>query len=286
LRYPPSQGKSALNRLVNELALYFPTTTEEAKKSLQNGPLGRPRESLVRNFIVVLIKNYLLEDLDDQGEKRRSAALNAIREMHRECFEAVFDLTLNDIMGKVECKDLAKAVRFLESVPDTWQYLKDDVRNRLQLYVDAMPCEQIVPCLAIALDIEELGIRGRKRIASISDYQQISTLLNYHYRDELVDRAIDLFEIAESVSEAEEIIHQIILPNVRYLKKYHIERLIPASNIFFGDDKSIHIPSKRQLINTMRETDIVPAKEFDQLLAVNGLNPKAELLYANVEIPF
>ena len=60
LQYPPAQGKYALDILIKEVdSDYFPTKTPNAVTSLKNSPLVKARDSLVRNFIIVLLKKLL-----------------------------------------------------------------------------------------------------------------------------------------------------------------------------------------------------------------------------------
>ena len=57
LQHPPAQGKIALNLLMNAVSSeYFPSGRNEAKVAFMSGPLRRPRESLIRNFVQVLVK--------------------------------------------------------------------------------------------------------------------------------------------------------------------------------------------------------------------------------------
>lgn len=70
LQRPPVQGKAAMERLLNEIgSSYFPIDVKQAIAALQTGPLARPRESLVRNLIIVLLKGTLLEDQDESRAK-------------------------------------------------------------------------------------------------------------------------------------------------------------------------------------------------------------------------
>src|SRR5690606_36378916 len=62
LQHGPAQGKAAMDRLLSELEQnYFPKSVDELVVHLEHGPLGRPRASLVRNFVIVLLKRYFAE---------------------------------------------------------------------------------------------------------------------------------------------------------------------------------------------------------------------------------
>ena len=98
LQRPPVQGKAAIEWLLNEVhSVYFPNTVEAAVKSFSIGPLNRPTDALVRNFVIVLVKNILFNDLDDASARRHYAAINAVREIHRVITEKALADKLNDI---------------------------------------------------------------------------------------------------------------------------------------------------------------------------------------------
>jgi len=71
LQYPPAQGKYALENLLSEVdSEYFPNTPEKALIALQKSPLLKARTSLVRNFIIVLIKK-LISDADEYKKRNK-----------------------------------------------------------------------------------------------------------------------------------------------------------------------------------------------------------------------
>ena len=78
LQHPPVQGKAALSRLVAEVdSQYFPKSTEDAVRHFSHGPLASPREALVRNFLMVLIKKILLDDTVISEEEQAVAAIKS-----------------------------------------------------------------------------------------------------------------------------------------------------------------------------------------------------------------
>src|SRR5690606_5235133 len=83
LQHPPAQGKYALDRLVKEISSeYFPAEKSGAKIFLASGPLRRPRESLVRNLIVVLVKGLLNDSSEFPLRRRYAVALDVLAELH------------------------------------------------------------------------------------------------------------------------------------------------------------------------------------------------------------
>jgi len=68
LQYPPAQGKYALDSLTSEVeSEYFPTDVKKAVVAFESSPLNKARDSLIRNFTIVLLKK-LINDAKDYKE--------------------------------------------------------------------------------------------------------------------------------------------------------------------------------------------------------------------------
>jgi hypothetical protein len=89
LRHPPAQGRYALERLVKDVESdYFPIDEKQARAWLQSGPLAKPRDSLIRNYVVVLLKKLIIEKQSQisqvnftvipHKEKQRKQSLNGV----------------------------------------------------------------------------------------------------------------------------------------------------------------------------------------------------------------
>jgi hypothetical protein len=93
LQHQPVQGKYALERLVGEVrSEYFPETSAKAAQALSSGPLKRPRDSLVRNFVIILMKDVLGATLGWKERHRALAALKGVKELHHR----IFDITVEE----------------------------------------------------------------------------------------------------------------------------------------------------------------------------------------------
>ncbi|ENV52100.1 hypothetical protein F953_00465, partial [Acinetobacter junii CIP 107470 = MTCC 11364] len=63
LQYPPAQGKYALDSLTSEVeSEYFPTDVKKAVVAFESSPLNKARDSLIRNFTIVLLKKLSVHD--------------------------------------------------------------------------------------------------------------------------------------------------------------------------------------------------------------------------------
>jgi hypothetical protein len=140
LQHPPVQGKAALSKVMADIdGAMFPTEKDVAVQHFRFSALVKPRPALVRNLVVVLLKQFLQEPLDSNAQLRRAAALNAIRTMHREPTEQALKEKLNEVTRAMLDSDLLRLVVFLGRVDDCWHFLADDVVSRLERYTDQIP---------------------------------------------------------------------------------------------------------------------------------------------------
>jgi hypothetical protein len=140
LQHQPVQGKYALERLINEVhSEYFPDTVPKAVQALSSGPLKRPRDSLVRNFVIVLIKDILVPRLDWKARSRTLAALSAVKELHHRVFELTMKEQLAVIFRRIPDKDIAWCVWLLVRLKNYWDVLSRDVQLKLEAFVTALP---------------------------------------------------------------------------------------------------------------------------------------------------
>jgi hypothetical protein len=250
LQRPPVQGKAALERLEKEIqSEYFPTIPENAVNYFKNGPLSRPRDSLVRNFVLVILKSLLLGELDEQSERRYEGALQAIRIMQREIVEATFKERLNDLMLRVADDQLFRCLRIFSNISDTWQYLRDDSKKRLQNYVIALPDEMI----------------GRMfvYVFSFPPFQDDEA-----FRSGVIEKIVSKYEDVSSFYEANDDGIYMVVPSVRYLKAVHVSKIIRAS----AHNRQIASSYQRDnVLNVVRSADVISTDDFDKLLAENGL---------------
>ena len=291
LQHPPVQGKNALSRLESQVASeYFPQEVAAAVKYFANGPLAKPRESLVRNFLVVLAKRLLLEGTDGVTERRFSAAVNAVRKLHRGPSEAVLAEKLSDLMRNVDDAALGRSVAFLRLIPDTWQYVADDLHTRIVAYVESMPDQRLVSDLPGALEVRELRAAAVRRLAAV-DCDHLSDLVQadvFGFHREFADRAIELYEEAPNFNLANRIGAEMLAPYAPSLSAQQIKRVIEAAST---NDQVRHSFQLGPVLRRLRDAGVMPTKHFDALLAeaglVDKLGPQKEDVQAEEEeIPF
>lgn len=144
LQHPPVQGKAALERLIEEVeSEYFPVESKKAAIAFANGPLKRPRQSLVSNFIVVLFKRIVDPETVWQRRWRLTAALKGVQSLNKSAFEIAVNEKLPNLARGVKDDGLRYAVELLAEIPYLWSVLEDDIQQRFKLYTQDIPIEEI-----------------------------------------------------------------------------------------------------------------------------------------------
>ncbi len=144
LAHPPAQGKYALDRLLSEInSEYFPHEADKAQIAFLNSPLKKPRQSLVRNLIVILLKDVLKENVEWKHKRRIKAAISAIKSMHPEWYLAALSEKASQILGSLKDDELGRIEAFFRCVNDVWQHLDNGLQQRCKSFVTNLPSENI-----------------------------------------------------------------------------------------------------------------------------------------------
>ncbi len=144
LQYPPAQGKYALDSLTSEVeSEYFPTDVKKAVVAFESSPLNKARDSLIRNFTIVLLKKLINDAKDYKEIYRISTALNAIEVIHRELYRKILTEKLSSIVRSLAVEKLDRVIPLIRYVEDSWSYLEADIRQKIQTYVENLPKEEI-----------------------------------------------------------------------------------------------------------------------------------------------
>jgi hypothetical protein len=266
LQHPPAQGKYAMDRLLRDVeSEYFPTTANEARLAFASGPLKRPRESLVRNFVLVLAKALLNDQPDYKRRMRLVAALTAAAELHLGIFSATLRERLSALFRSVPDSSLSSTVYFLRDVKDTWQHLAADVTQRVQNYVRNLPSSDHEH-LAFLLKYPPLQIQARQRVHT-STRQEISASFFFEMPVEVADRFIAIYLSSSSFDEANACAKQM-MPDTDDFTADHVRRLLTSVS------KKDQVRGSFQLgplIANLRSKEKLPQDEFESLLKESGL---------------
>lgn len=266
LQHPPVQGKFALDRLLQEVdSDYFPTSVKDAKLVFSSGPLRRPRDSLVRNFVLVLLKALLKKEPDWKRQRRRSTALQAAGQLHPKQYAGILAEKLSALFRAVADADLMLVIEFLEYVPDSWQFLDADVQKRLQNYVRDLPGEHLDK-VDFLLDFVPLQPQARHRV-KVATRKELTEAMFFIMPVEVADKYVSVYLESSSFDDANEWAKQLFIHSDDFTPD-HVRRILT------GASKNGQVMGSFQLgplVSNLRSRKKIPSEEFEKLLKDNGL---------------
>jgi hypothetical protein len=192
LQYPPAQGKYALENLLSEVdSEYFPNTPEKALIALQKSPLLKARTSLVRNFIIVLIKK-LISDADEYKKRNKYiSALKTTEIMHKEIHDNVLSEKFSDLIKSLKNDKLNIIGLIIQQLSEYWIYIDNDVQQRLENYVQNLPTTEIFR-LDSLLAFKPLQLYAQKRFCKITQ-EELFDLCCFGASHSVIELSINLF---------------------------------------------------------------------------------------------
>ncbi|WP_143135899.1 hypothetical protein [Burkholderia ubonensis] len=148
LSKPAAQGKAALDRLLADLdSRFFPSKFEDVKVFLNAGPLAKPRESLLKNYLSVIVKDLIkIGDIAPERIQRAEFALFVLRDLHPEPWNRLVPEILTAIIPTLQDdKQLIKATLYLgKSIgSELWTHVSEANRVRLTTFVENYPSEEL-----------------------------------------------------------------------------------------------------------------------------------------------
>lgn len=266
LQHPPAQGKYALDRLLKDVdSEYFPTGAKEARVAFAAGPLKRPRESLVRNFVIVLVKAILFDKPDYKRRLRLVAAITATSQLHPLIFSKTLRDRLSVLFRSVSDPMLWVIIYFLRDVKDCWQYLEADVVQRIRNYIKELPSNDFED-LEFLLDWPQVQAQARQRL-KVATRDEIHGALLLGMHKEIADRFINIYLASPSFDEANACAKQLMSATDNFSAD-HVRRILTEAG------KKAQVRGSFQLealIKNLRNTNKLPADEFERLLNDNDL---------------
>jgi hypothetical protein len=261
LQYPPAQGKYALGALINEVdSEYFPTSLDNAITAFKNSPLLKARESLVRNFIIVLLKKLLNESISYKAGLRISTALNAIEHMQKVVYCSTLSEKLSSLIKTLDDKNLGKTFPILQRLTESWEFLDDDVKQKLAAYVEYLP-EEKLDDLEFLLEHSGLSAAAIKRLHKTTRAELDDTLF-FTLPRQVGDRIVKLYVDSESFGQANSFASTV----TRYASDFtkdQVEKVIKACGENSQIENSFGIGT---VINALRRNKSVNDQEVNSWL--------------------
>ena len=257
LQHQPVQGKYALERLLREVhSEYFPDTASRAVQALSSGPLKRPRDSLVRNFVVILLKDVLNPTLDWKQRRHNSAALLAVKQLHPRIFEATLEEILPALFRGLSDKDIHVGIRVLIDLEDCWNMLPIDVRLKFENFVELLPEEHFDQIEEI-ICFTPLKIRAEKRTL-VASREDIRKALFFEMPTVIANRCIALYLQSDSYAKANEWSAEFRL-NARTFSAEQQERILTGIQT---NGQVLHSNAVASVINSLRRVQKNKVREI------------------------
>lgn len=263
LQFPPAQGKYALESLINEVnSEYFPTNLSKAVTALNNSPLFKARESLIKNFVVVLLKKLLKGTRDYKEKLRIISALNAVEHIHKETYSDTLKSKLSNLIKTLTDDNLDKTFQVFQGLTDSWEYLEPDVKQKLEAYVESLPKEKLDK-LDFLLSHAGLSSSANKRLRKTTRKEiEDSFLFSSDLPIPIMDRIVEFYVNSETFDQANSFSSNVISHATDFTKG-QVEKIVRASGKNYEIRNSFQIAT---VINEMRKNKQVTEADVDAWL--------------------
>lgn len=261
----PVQGKAALDGLMKEVGFEtFPTELDDAVRHFEFGPLKRPKDSLVRNFAIVLLKGLILERNEADQRKRLTVAFRAVLAMHRGLVEEVVKANLSSLVRPEEVR-IPRAIRLLSQEAALWDFLDDDIKSALARYTK-VKSEIGAGVLSAAAKIPALASIVQDRIPLLSD-DQMKILIRKPTAISKA-RAIELYSSSGNFDSANERARSLIVPILPKLSEEEALWIIAGGA---ANDQVRYSYEWPQVLNGIRTAKVISDARLEAELTERGI---------------
>lgn len=179
-------------------------------------------------------------------------------------FEALAE-KLSTMFRAVPDAELLATINFLRSVPDSWQYLEADVRQRLQNYVSSLPADDLDQ-VDFLLRYAPLQMQARDRVRAATK-KELREALFFDLPSEVADKYIDFYLESRSFDDANDWAKHMIVHTGDFTAD-HVRRLLENAA---KNDQILGSFQLGPLISNLRSRKKLSDAEFESLLQQNGL---------------
>jgi hypothetical protein len=182
LRHPPVQGKAAIDRILADMQrLSFPEDAESVSKFMIAKYLDRAKEVLIRNLIVVLLKELFKPEHSSVGDEKILNVLMAVSNRHTKTYETVISEKISDLVSPLSDADFNQVFVLISVDRRVWNWLSEADRLRAKGAVQSCEPDDHVFSL---VDIPELSEVVAEAVMTLSTEWIMSTVRRFpshHY---------------------------------------------------------------------------------------------------------
>lgn len=276
LSQQPVQGKAAADHVMRSVtSAYFPLDLEAAKTQLKLGGLGRPRDALVRAVADKLIFGVLEGGSDLKARPQTATALRAVYDLHPGYAEPRVKRALNIIGRRLSDVELPLILFLHHFLPQTWDLLDLDVKQKLGELVKLLPDANVATVLPHCLKVSGLRADCLSRVEKLGA-KELGQVLQRSQDAILVSRAVDLYCSSGSYNGANSTYDVAIAPILNQLTQDQARRILVASHKEGADLNGAN--SFSTFTQHVYVHEIIPKTETLDLLNNHGLQNIANWL--------
>ena len=271
LGQPPVSGNEILERILREVnSINFPDTQNSVIKHFELSPLSKARESLIRSFVICLLKTLLREQLDSNNEKRHTLAFNAVWRMYPSITEKILKEKLNELMLLLNEEKFEIAIKRLREIDDYGKFIQSDVRELRRNCLRRMFLKDPTSALLIGLKDKRQRHIIVKNLKKMSIQQLINLVKAEPYPD-FVPHVVELYIQSTSWESANKLGTELIIPLAKYLTAEYIETIIKG----ISENEKLKSSFKaKNVLNCIQFTNIISEEEFNNLIKKYSLEKK------------
>ncbi|NMO14210.1 hypothetical protein HPC49_28835 [Pyxidicoccus fallax] len=231
LRHPPVQGKAALTQLLAEIGRPSFPSDQQRVHEVVSEKLRRAKDVLVRNLVVVLLKNLMsaTEAPPSIGSTAAINVLSAISRTHAAIYQREVQAALGGWIDGLEDDKFIAIIRLSGVDSQVWAWMKPAARVRVVEILSKHPVDALAKAGAFdALSISELRPQLLDRFQSLP-VDEKQAVMSENPRPEFADEAISLFSRARGFRTAESLGEGIILPLARHFSADQVTRILEAA---------------------------------------------------------
>jgi hypothetical protein len=162
LSQAPLQGKSALRRIISDIrSESFPSHEDDVDKFLNEKYLRRSKESLIRNLIIVLMKELFNDQPTEPDPSKIILCLKSVSRRSAAIFDQVAPRTIAQLAHDVQLEDLGPLCMLIGADQRAWSWLPDPIKLSIKELLergamDVRLVRKALPAVAAAGSIDDL----------------------------------------------------------------------------------------------------------------------------------
>lgn len=262
LQHPPVQGKAALGRVLRDIeSQYFPTNISEAQTVLSHGPLGRARESLVRNLVLTCLKSLLSgSENADVKTTRVCIALKCVSSMYPGHFDSAMARSVPSLSRELKDDQFLRIAQILGQFVELWSYFGLDTRQRFLTFVSRFPGDRLGNLVFIS-EYGPIKEAASKRFKSATRQEVVSSTF-FRLPKEIRDKIVPFFNQVDSIADAKGLSERVQF-HADELEPKQINDLLVSACV---NPVLVATRSFADLLSIIRAVGTLPKDEFDAMI--------------------